>query len=133
MFKKYAIIALLILAVVALAAVGVVMVERVRHGQPRQQGGQSLPAPQPFAEQVVIADFMQACGEKDRCIVVDTTCSFCCKYVAINAAQEALFNKMFDQNCSQYTGASCECFDLSSYPRCVNGKCQLVKWDDEGG
>lgn len=80
--------------------------------------------------EIVIQDALTACTDKQQCIVVDTTCSFCCKYVAINAQSEALFNQMFDQTCKQYNQSYCECHDLSSYPSCVNGKCQMVKWSE---
>ena len=85
----------------------------------------------PYSEQVIIQSSLQACTQGDTCIVVDTTCSFCCKYVSINAKHEALFNELFDNSCQSFNGAMCECFDLSSYPSCVNGKCQLVQWDEE--
>lgn len=84
-----------------------------------------------YSEQVLVPETMQRCSESDQCIVVDTTCSFCCKYLAVNAAHEKLFNQMFDQSCAPYKGPMCECFDLSSYPKCVDGFCQLVKFDDD--
>lgn len=83
-------------------------------------------------EQVILQELYQICGESDRCIVVDTHCGFCCKYTAINASFEPMFNKAFDKNCGRYTGQFCQCFDLSSYPACVEGKCQLVGWPEDG-
>ncbi|MCM2344865.1 MAG: hypothetical protein NDJ24_09930 [Alphaproteobacteria bacterium] len=77
---------------------------------------------------VVIDDIMASCTPNDKCIVVDTTCNFCCSYVAINAKSEQLYNQMFDQTCKTYKGAYCECHDLNNYPTCVNGKCQMVQW-----
>lgn len=85
----------------------------------------------PYDEQIIVSEEMQACAQGDKCIVVDTTCSFCCKYVAVNAKHEQDFNKMFDGSCSRYNGAMCECFDLSSFPSCIDGKCQLMKWDED--
>lgn len=85
----------------------------------------------PYSEQVIVQSSLQACQKGDTCIVVDTTCSFCCKYTAINTKFEKIFNELFDSNCGGYKGAMCQCFDLGSYPSCVNGKCQLVKWEDE--
>lgn len=85
----------------------------------------------PYNEQIIIQESLRACQKGDACIVVDTTCSFCCKYVAINAKHEKLFNEMFDSSCGDFSGALCQCFDLGSYPACVNGKCELVKWDDD--
>lgn len=82
------------------------------------------------ADHVVIDEIMSSCKPNDQCIVIDTKCSFCCDFVAINAKSEALFNQMFDQTCKHYKGAYCECHDLSSYPSCVNGKCQMVKWTE---
>ena len=91
----------------------------------------AAPALTPYSEQVIVQSSLQACQKGDTCIVVDTTCSFCCKYTAINAKLEKVFNELFDSSCSGYGGAMCQCFDLGSYPSCVNGKCQLVKWEDE--
>ncbi len=82
-------------------------------------------------EQVALEDTFSACGAGDSCIVVDTHCGFCCKYTAINAKNEQLFNKVFDKSCSKFSGQFCQCFDLSSYPSCVDGKCQLVAWPAE--
>lgn len=80
--------------------------------------------------QIAIQDAMSTCTTKEQCIVVDTTCSFCCKYVAINTQSEELFNQLFDQTCKNYNQSYCECHDLSSYPSCVDGKCQMVKWSE---
>ena len=107
--------------------------------QQRQQGAQSSSAAgtratasmAPYNEQIIIQESLRSCQKGDTCIVVDTTCSFCCKYVAINAKHEKLFNELFDNSCQGFSGATCQCFDLASYPACVNGKCQLVKWDEE--
>ncbi len=82
-------------------------------------------------EDVVVGELYQSCAEGDRCIVVDTNCGFCCHYTAINARYEKEFNDGFDKSCGKYKGAMCSCFDLSSYPSCVAGKCQLVQWPAE--
>lgn len=89
----------------------------------------ATPQSQAMAEQVIVPDSLSVCNTGDRCIVVDTTCSFCCKYVAINAAHEQLFDQMFEYGCTGYRGGQCECFDLNSYPSCVQGKCTMVKMD----
>lgn len=81
-------------------------------------------------QEVRIAKPMTECMGDDQCIVVDTTCSFCCNYVAINSKYEQAFNQRFDQSCASYKGSTCECFDLSSYPKCVNQKCELVEWKE---
>lgn len=82
------------------------------------------------AEQVAIDDAMAACTDKDQCIIVDTKCSFCCDYQAINANSEAIYNKLFDKTCKNYSGTYCQCHDLTSYPSCIQGKCQMVKWSE---
>jgi hypothetical protein len=81
----------------------------------------------PMTEQVTVPDSLAVCNAGDKCLVVDTTCSFCCKYVAINARHEQLFDEMYAQSCASYEGNMCECFDLNSYPSCVAGKCTMVK------
>lgn len=83
----------------------------------------------PQSDHVVVDEIMSSCKPDEQCIVVDTKCSFCCSYVAINAKSETLFNQMFDQTCKTYSGSYCDCHDLESYPSCVNGKCQMVKWN----
>lgn len=80
---------------------------------------------------VTVPDVLRACAAGDKCIVVDTSCSFCCGYVAINAKYEQLFNQMFSDTCGDYKGVTCECFDLDNYPDCVKTACELVKWPDE--
>lgn len=82
-------------------------------------------------EDVIVGELYQSCAEGDRCIVVDTNCGFCCHYTAINARYEKEFNDGFDNSCRKYKGTMCSCFDLSSYPSCVAGKCQLVQWPAE--
>jgi hypothetical protein len=86
---------------------------------------------QAMGEQVVVPDSLTRCHTGDTCVVVDTTCSFCCKYVAINAAHEQLFDEMFNDNCTGFKGSMCECFDLSSYPKCIDGVCSMVKFTDQ--
>ncbi len=83
------------------------------------------------AGHVVVDEIMASCKPNDKCIVVDTTCSFCGDYVAINAKSEVLFNEMLDQTCKNYSGSYCNDNDLSSYPTCVNGTCQMVKWSEK--
>lgn len=87
-------------------------------------------APVTQAEQVTIDAVMASCTGKDQCIIVDTKCSFCCDYVAINSKSEVLYNQLFDKTCKNYSGTYCQCHDLSSYPSCVNGTCQMVKWSE---
>lgn len=104
---------------------------------PQYNLGQDLTRPQGqevvvITDQVEVQDNMTECNVDESCIVVDTTCSFCCKYVAINAKFEQQFNQKFDQICAGYDGGTCECFDLSSYPKCINRKCRLVEWNDGG-
>lgn len=106
---------------------GAIMVAKNGH-DPAQQ--ETTPAPSmPFdGEKLVPGDSYNLCAEGDHCIVVDTHCGFCCQYAAINAAKEQDFNTAFDRSCRKYTGTSCQCFDLSSYPSCVDGRCQMVPW-----
>lgn len=83
--------------------------------------------------QIVVQDVYKTCAEGDRCIVVDTHCGFCCQYEAINARFEDDYNQSFDRHCRRYNEGYCECFDLSSYPSCIEGKCQLVAWPEDTG
>lgn len=101
-------------------------------------GARQSPAPsaqalqtQTLAEQVIVPAVMQKCNQGDRCVVVDTTCSFCCKYVPINAAHEKLFDELFTDHCTGFSGTTCECFDLSSYPKCIDGQCTMVKFEEQ--
>ena len=91
-------------------------------------GGNTTPPEQ--ADRVVLDEIMSSCGPNDKCIIVDTQCSFCCGYVAINAKSELLFNDMFDKTCKHYKGSYCECHDLNRFPSCVNGRCQMVDWTE---
>ena len=86
---------------------------------------------QAMGEQVIVPDSLIKCNDGDTCVVVDTTCSFCCKYVSINAAHERLFDDMFNDSCTGFKGAMCECFDLSSYPKCIDGQCTMVRFADQ--
>ncbi|QQG35821.1 MAG: hypothetical protein HYS17_09985 [Micavibrio aeruginosavorus] len=116
---------LLILSVIAALLIigGAVVFAQFR------SGNLSLPSPTTTQDsKIVVDEIMSSCTKNDQCIVVDTTCSFCCSYVAINAKSEQLFNQMFDQACKKYKGSYCECHDLDNYPTCINGKCQMVKW-----
>ena len=79
-------------------------------------------------EKLEVKPMYQACAVGDSCIVVDTHCGFCCQYTAINARYEDDFDSSYNKNCSKYQGEYCDCFDLSSYPDCVDSRCQLVKW-----
>ena len=84
----------------------------------------------PAQETLSFKEDLSACSGNDRCIVVDTHCGFCCDFVAINARHEQAFDNKFSKNCSRYKGEQCECFDLSSYPSCIEGECRLVPWPD---
>lgn len=77
---------------------------------------------------VTIPDEMTLCEEGEYCIVVDTHCGFCCDFQTINGTQETRFDKGFTSSCKNYSGEMCQCYDLSSYPACVKGKCEMVKW-----
>ncbi|MCB9996446.1 MAG: hypothetical protein H6869_08440 [Rhodospirillales bacterium] len=81
-------------------------------------------------DHLVVDAVYQACAEGDRCIVVDSHCGFCCQYTTINARYEKEYDAAFDKNCGKYTGSICRCSDLSTYPSCVEGRCQLIKWPD---
>lgn len=96
----------------------------------RNSTSTDLPVTTINGDQIVIDEIMASCKSNDQCIVVDTKCSFCCDYVAINAKSEVLFNQMFDMACKKYKGTYCDCHDLTSYPTCVSGKCQMVKWSE---
>ena len=120
--------------ILAIAAAGLIIAGAILYVSVAPGGQTIIPVPaalQPFSEQVLIPETMQDCAKGDRCIVVDTTCSFCCKYTPINAIHEQAFNQMFDKNCQAYKGQMCTCFDLSSYPSCVNGKCVMVKFEEQ--
>lgn len=96
-----------------------------------RQGSSPGQAGQTVAGQVAVPDILKNCSEGDRCIVVDTTCSFCCQYVPINAAHEKLFDELFTNQCTGHSGTTCECFDLSSYPKCVDGQCAMIRFEDQ--
>jgi hypothetical protein len=119
---------LLIISVLAalLIIAGAIAFVKIKGGG----GSTDLPVTTINGDQIVIDEIMSSCKTNDQCIVVDTKCSFCCDYVAINAKSETLFNQMFDQACKKYKGSYCDCHDLTSYPTCVNGKCQMVKWSE---
>jgi hypothetical protein len=88
-------------------------------------GGAASTAPR----SVEVSQGMTACGTGESCIMVDRSCGLCCDYVAINAREEALFNKMSNQACASYRGPACnKCPAFKVYPSCVNNKCTLVKW-----
>ncbi|MEC8666118.1 MAG: hypothetical protein VXY16_11665 [Pseudomonadota bacterium] len=72
----------------------------------------------------------QLCAPGDQCIVVDRNCGFCCNYIAINSRNEDDFNALFDKSCSIFDGQSCNCYDLNSYPSCVENKCEMVPFPD---
>ena len=77
-----------------------------------------------------ISDDMRTCDTEEQCIVVDTNCGFCCNFVAIPRRHEQRFDAMLDKSCSRYEGEMCQCYDLTSYPACVKGRCTLLKWPD---
>lgn len=129
--SSFAILILAILAGAAMIAGALIYTRGPQGGGTHTSASPSWPTPHPLAEQLTVPGDMTSCATGESCIVVDTTCSFCCKYVAINAKAEQSFNAMFDQSCARYSGTTCECFDLGSYPKCVEGKCSLVKWEDE--
>lgn len=91
--------------------------------QPQKAAGQ---------ERVDVPESIMSCNNGQNCIVVETRCDFCCDFVAINAIFEREYDEIFNQTCAGYKGQSCECYDLTRYPVCIRGKCQLVAWPDAG-
>jgi len=122
---------LLIAIVLAVLMVGGAIMLAGKQATPTGETAAKAPPVQFNGEQALPDESFQTCAPGDSCIVVDTHCGFCCKYIAINARNEQAFNQGFDKSCRKYTGSSCQCFDLSSYPSCVEGKCQLVPWPDQ--
>jgi len=94
-------------------------------------GSSDTPAMEFSGESVIVTEYYQSCADNDRCIVIDSHCGFCCDYTTINARFENDFDQAFNKSCRRFTGSYCNCFDLSSYPSCVEGKCQLIDWPDD--
>ena len=86
--------------------------------------------PASYNKEIVLPEDITDCAKGQSCIVVETSCDFSCEYVAINSLFEHEFDLVFNQHCSRYKGKMRNCFDLSSYPSCVEEKCILVKWPD---
>jgi hypothetical protein len=74
---------------------------------------------------------MQECTAGDACIMIDSSCGMCCKFIAINAKAEASYAKIFGDSCANFTGNTCSCTEVDSYPACINGKCVLVPWREK--
>jgi hypothetical protein len=70
----------------------------------------------------------QRCDPGDTCIMVDSSCGLCCKFISINAKMETAYNVLFGDSCHNYKGKMCNCADTDSWPACINGKCTLVTW-----
>lgn len=81
-------------------------------------------------EKMNIPKEMLNCSTGQSCVVVETRCDFCCDYVAINSIYEQQYDQIFSRNCSFYNKETCDCYDLTRYPACIKGKCELVKWPD---
>lgn len=82
------------------------------------------------AGDVSVPNNMTNCKVQDDCIAVDTTCGYCCNYRAINSTFEAAYNQRFAKSCANYKGSTCKCYDMETYPTCINRTCRLVKWPD---
>lgn len=82
---------------------------------------------------VTVEQAMTRCRAQDQCIMMDTKCNFCCDFVAINARYEAAYNALFDETCGMFSVKHCKsCNDsLTARPQCVNGTCQMVKWEEK--
>ncbi|MCB9990957.1 MAG: hypothetical protein H6867_06210 [Rhodospirillales bacterium] len=70
---------------------------------------------------------MQLCTAHEQCGYVETACSSCCRYEAINKDYAAtFFEENFNASCQSYHGAVCDCVGPGGIePVCVKGRCQL--------
>lgn len=118
----------LIIAIILAAAI---IAGAVIYASMQAQNGSAPDVSSPQSERVSIPDGMKTCRDGQGCIVVDRHCGLCCDFEPINALHNDLFDQMFSQSCDNYRGEVCSCFDLSSYPACVDGRCALIKWPDE--
>lgn len=125
----------LFLAGAELASIAATAALVTRKANPPETQAPATQAPLPeflfSGIQIVIPETAQTCTENDQCLAVDTHCGSCCKYKPLNARYETAFDTAMHAQCKTYHGGFCECYDLSTYPACIEGKCQLVKWPDE--
>ncbi len=69
---------------------------------------------------------MRACVADADCGYVETTCSSCCGYVAINRDYEQVFyDDLYAPACAGYSGAVCDCIAPQTVPACREGACVL--------
>jgi hypothetical protein len=81
-----------------------------------------------LAEKLEIPEELKSCQGGSLCIMVETRCDFCCDYESINGNFELRYDVLFDRNCALYQGEKCSCTDVSRFPACVNGRCEMKAW-----
>lgn len=93
-----------------------------------KNGGAGGTPAQALSTEFPTPDLFSHCAPGDQCMVVDTSCSFCCKYTVINQTFESNFNEAFDAYCTQGVPAqSCACDGPEGYPACREGRCVMLK------
>ena len=76
---------------------------------------------------VEVSDDLRDCNQQtDHCIMVDKSCGRCCDYDTVNAVYEKVFSENYDDTCKHFRGKTCNCSEVTSYPKCQQSTCELV-------
>lgn len=79
---------------------------------------------------VSVPGTMKACKADSECIQVDTLCSACCGYDAINTNYLSAYVRLQRKECQQWRGGFiCDCTSGKAVPVCEKGMCRLGKSD----
>lgn len=83
---------------------------------------------------ITIPEKFRTCTQDSDCILVDTLCSACCGYDAINAANKNLFSELQKNYCANHNGAVCDCIAPGVEPVCKENRCTAFNpFADEKG
>jgi hypothetical protein len=69
-------------------------------------------------------DDYRQCDASSTCVVVETACSYCCDFHAINADFEEEWTHTLRKRCAGYSGVMCDC-DGPDEALCVEGLCEV--------
>ncbi|MCC7305151.1 MAG: hypothetical protein IT558_02715 [Alphaproteobacteria bacterium] len=90
-----------------------------------------LMACQPARSEVVrVPDYMKACVTDEDCVLIETACSACCRYRAINRIYQDEFDASYKKQCTGYQGGVCDCYTEKDVPICIEGLCELTTATD---
>ena len=78
-------------------------------------------------EDVVVPEAYKHCDADADCILVETSCAFCCGRDSIRADLQDEYAAAFSLSCESYSGGVCDCHPPAVEARCIEQRCTAAE------